>query len=108
MTKPDVYHQEHPVESKELIRTKLVELNHEMEKLPLEEKKTYCLALERSPILVSDNDKLAFLRCEVFHADVSNPFGTEMVARSLYVKTWASPLFVCHDTMPHRHWMEYQ
>lgn len=71
-TEPDMYKQEHPIESDELIEAKLKELELELEKLSVPIKASYLQAVEKSPKLVSRKEKLQFLRCEVFNADVSN------------------------------------
>lgn len=70
-TKPDMYSQEHPIESEELILAKLDELQTELDGISDKDKATYLQALEKCPRLVSKKEKLQFLRCEVFNADVS-------------------------------------
>lgn len=72
-TEPDMYKQQHPIESEELIAAKLAEFETEMAKIPDKEKGTYLSAVEKCPDQVSDKEKLKFLRCEVFNADVSLP-----------------------------------
>jgi hypothetical protein len=73
-TKPDLYQQEHPIESEDLILAKLDELEAELAKIADKDKATYLQALEKCPQLVSNKEKLQFLRCEVFNADVSDGF----------------------------------
>lgn len=74
---PDVYGQLHPKETPELIAQKLIEMESEIEKLAADttNAKQNCLQLkqaqERCPELLTDGFKLMFLRCEVFHANVS-------------------------------------
>ena len=69
-TKPDMYQQEHPIESEDLILTKLKELEVELEKIPVNEKTIFLQAVKKCPQLVSNTEKIQFLRCEVFNADV--------------------------------------
>ena len=78
-TEPDMYKQEHPIESEELIEFKLQELEEELDKLSPVIKANYVEALARSPELVSRKEKLKFLRCEVFNADVSSTCGSDRV-----------------------------
>ena len=71
-TEPDMYKQEHPIESEELLSIKMQELESELVKLSEKEKATYLLAVEKCPEQVCEKEKLKFLRCEVFNADVSS------------------------------------
>ena len=71
MMSPDIYGQEHPIETKELIQASLVEFEKEVEKLPAEAKVNLNLAKERCPQVLTDAFKLKFLRCEVFRVKVS-------------------------------------
>ena len=57
-TEPDMYKQEHPIESEELIEFKLQELEEELDKLSPVIKANYVEALARSPELVSRKEKL--------------------------------------------------
>lgn len=67
---PDVYGQVHPVETPELLESKKVELEQELDLIPPEEK-TDWLEAQAKCDFVGDDFKLKFLRCEVFNADVS-------------------------------------
>lgn len=68
--KADIYGQLHPVETADVITTKLEEFHREIKKLPEDTKKWLMEAEERCPELVTDDFKLIFLRSEVFNADV--------------------------------------
>jgi len=77
-TMPDKYMQEHPIESDTLITSKIEEFDTELAKIPDDDvkKAAYLQALEKCPDLVSSQkEKLKFLRCEVFNADVSKEHG---------------------------------
>lgn len=83
-TESDLYRQEHPVESEDLLLAKYEELEEELAKIPDDVKKVYLQAVEKCPDLVGQKEKLKFLRCEVFNADVScrrnllkNPYPVE-------------------------------
>jgi hypothetical protein len=71
MTEEDIYGQRHPIETPELSAAKLKQLENAIEKLPTEDKQGWTQAKNKCPDLVDDDFKLMFLRCEVFHADVS-------------------------------------
>lgn len=68
MTEPDRFGQSHPLENPDLIAAKMKELELELEKFS--EKDDYQQAETKCPDLVN-SFKRAFLRCEVFNADVS-------------------------------------
>jgi len=62
-TGPDMYGQYHPIETKDIIASKLVEFQQELDKLePNKEAAKHHLWSD-------DSFRLLFLRCEVFHAD---------------------------------------
>ena len=71
---PDMYGQLHPVETPELIARKRQEFEAEIAKLP--DKKKLEEAQKKCPHLLTDDFQLAFLRCEVFNADVSSRCAT--------------------------------
>ena len=60
--------QYHPIESPELIARKLIEFQVEVDKIPTDEKQCLLMAEKRCPDLLTDELKLMFLRCDVFHA----------------------------------------
>ena len=69
----DPYGQKHPDETPELIKSKLEELEKEIDKLPKAKKKSWLTAKQKCPDLTDDEKfRLMFLRCEVFNADVSS------------------------------------
>lgn len=65
---PDLYGQFHPIESPELIEQKLTEFHHEVTQLASNDKKALDMAQLQCPELLTSDFKLAFLRCEIFHA----------------------------------------
>jgi hypothetical protein len=67
---PDVYGQTHPVESSELIQSKLDEFEDELQKLPADQLEALRMAQEQCPELLSNEFKLIFLRCDVFQPQV--------------------------------------
>jgi hypothetical protein len=67
---PDVYGQTHPVESSELIQSKLDEFEDELQKLPTDQLEALRMAQEQCPELLSNEFKLIFLRCDVFQPQV--------------------------------------
>ncbi|CAB9500455.1 Transfer protein [Seminavis robusta] len=67
----DVYGQSHPVETPALLRDSLEAFNALMEKIPEDKKVNAILAESKCPELVTDDFKLVFLRCEVFHVDLA-------------------------------------
>lgn len=67
----DMYGQTHPEETPEVISDGLKKLEEEIEKLKAEEKVDLNRAMERCPDLVNEKEKLKFLRCEVFNANLA-------------------------------------
>lgn len=68
---PDEYGQLHPVETEDMIATKLALFEQEVEKLPIEVTASLKKAQQACPDQLTDDFKLMFLRSEVFNADVS-------------------------------------
>ncbi len=67
-----LYGQDVPVETPELISSKLQELEDEINKIPKENKQEWLSALRRCPDLCNtDKFKLMFLRCEVFNTKLA-------------------------------------
>lgn len=64
--KDDIYGQAIPDETPELIRTKLDELNEELESIPDKMKGPWLMALEKCPEICGDSFRVMFLRCELF------------------------------------------
>lgn len=64
--KDDIYGLAIPDETPELIRTKLDELNKELEGISDKKKRPWLKALEKCPELCGDSFRLMFLRCELF------------------------------------------
>jgi hypothetical protein len=60
-TPPNQYSQKHPIESSELIQTKLKQLKDELEMIPENDKKTYLEALKKCRELGTKKDQLLFL-----------------------------------------------
>jgi hypothetical protein len=68
---PDQYGHLHPIETPDLVRSKLKDLEVEIAKLDKEVKEAYHEAQTKCPDLITDEFKLIFLRCELFNAEVS-------------------------------------
>jgi hypothetical protein len=65
---PDQYGQVHPVESCQLIATKILEMEKEVTKMSTSMKGCLLQAQQRCPELLTNDFKLMFLRCELFDA----------------------------------------
>ena len=81
LTEPDRFGQRHPLETPELIQTKLAELELELKDLPLEQKEAFEQAIVECPDqAVNVEFRLWFLRCEVFRPRVrlASVFACEM------------------------------
>jgi hypothetical protein len=69
---PDIYGQSHPVETPEIIAAALEEFRSQLHKASASASKNAVLhAQAKCPELLTDDFHLFFLRCEVFHIDVS-------------------------------------
>ena len=68
--KDDIYGHAIPNETPELIRSKLDELNEELESIPVKMKGPWLMALEKCPEFCGDSFRLMFLRCELFIVSV--------------------------------------
>lgn len=71
MSVPDQYGQLHPIETPDLLRSKLKDLDLEIAKLNKEVTEAYDEAQIKCPDLITEEFKLIFLRCELFNAHVS-------------------------------------
>jgi hypothetical protein len=78
-TDVDCYGQRHPIESEELIRSKLLEFDRHVARIPAAGKRQLLRARRQCPELLTDRFKLMFLRSEVFAADL---------AAQRYVRYW--------------------
>jgi CRAL/TRIO domain len=76
---PDIYGQVHPVETPELIESKLAEFEEEVEKIPLGKRESLLLAQEKCPDQLTRAYKLKFLRADTFNAKL---------AAKRYVNSW--------------------
>jgi hypothetical protein len=73
MSDEDIYGQTHPIESADLIASRLKELDLELDKLPADDTQGWTQAKTKcAPDIINNDFKLMFLRCEVFNADVRN------------------------------------
>ena len=71
-----IYGQESPIEeTPEVLATSHAALENELDKLPDEKKAGWLHAKEMCPELVNEEHRLMFLRCELFHAEVSLSVG---------------------------------
>jgi len=68
---PDAYGQIHPVETPELLKQGLKDLDEEIEKIPKDSRINFETAKLKCANLTNDDAKLVFLRCEVFNADLA-------------------------------------
>jgi hypothetical protein len=77
MTEPDIYGQCHPMETEELIQTKLKEFEAVLLTLPTTQTASLAMAQAKCPELLDTDFKVMFLRCEVFNVKVSLESGVE-------------------------------
>jgi hypothetical protein len=82
----DFYGQSHPNETPELIKTKLKELNDELDKDSIDSKAAFEQAKLKCPDQLTPEFKLVFLRCEVFNVDVSDLLLRNKLTNSIWNK----------------------
>jgi hypothetical protein len=97
---PDVYGQVHPVETPELIQTKLIALHKELAQLPTDKTIAWKQAQEQCPHLVNEDFQLQFLRCEVFNTDVSFRCGCMSPAFAFTLQFYKNyQIFICRSCL---------
>jgi hypothetical protein len=70
-THDNLYGQEIPNETPELLTSKFQELDQELQNIPNNDKKQWIMAEERCPQLCDDKFKLMFLRCEILNVKLA-------------------------------------
>ncbi|CAB9518711.1 tocopherol transfer protein-like [Seminavis robusta] len=78
-TEPDCYGQTHPIETPQLIASKLQSFEHQLVAIPHHKKTCLKQAMKKCPELLTDKFKLMFLRCECFN---------DQKAAKRYAKYW--------------------
>lgn len=71
-TEKDCYSQRHPIETPELIAAKLAMFDKQVTAIPKKQCQALTQATLNCPGLLDEKFKLMFLRCEVFHENVSH------------------------------------
>lgn len=67
---PDIYGQQHPIESDELIERSIAQFDENVAHLSEKKRTSVSRAEDECPELLTNDLKLMFLRCEVFNAEV--------------------------------------
>lgn len=88
-----LYGQVHPVETPELLKAALSDLEEELQKLPNESKQGYLQALRNCPEQLDRSTKLKFLRCDVFNAKVSQSMRTRLEIETISYVNHYLPIY---------------